>query len=95
MNVLIVVAALVLAGCATTPAVAPKVVTEIRTVEKLVPVQTPCLRADEIPPHPPKVMKPDADVRGLAAGAAAELRAWEIYYGRTNALLRSCAKESK
>jgi hypothetical protein len=79
---------LLVASCATTPV--PKVLTEVKTVEVRVPVRTPCLKAEEIPPHPPYVMRVDADVRGLAAGATAELREWENYYSKVDILLRSC-----
>jgi len=44
MNKLPILIAALLAGCATTD-VAPEVITETRTIEKLVPVLTPC---DEI-----------------------------------------------
>jgi hypothetical protein len=70
----------------------PKVVTEVKTVEVQVPVRTACLTPEEIPPHPARVMRPEADVRGLAAGAVVELRAWEIYYEKVNVLLAGCAK---
>ena len=79
---------LLIAGCSTPP----KVVTEVRTVEVQVPVRTACIAPAEIPPHPIRAMRPEADVRGLAAGAVVELRAWEIYYERVNILLAGCAK---
>ena len=83
-------ALLLLAGCSAT--VPPRVVTEVKTVEVRVPVRVACLTPEEVPPHPAYVMKATADVRGLAAGAAAELRAWEGYYARADALLRACAQ---
>ena len=80
---------LALAGCSTAP---QKVLTEVKTVEIKVPVRVACLTVDEIPARPTRVMKTDADVRGLAAGAVAELRGWEVYYERADALLKSCTQ---
>lgn len=80
--------ATLLAGCSAT--VPPRVVTEVKTVEVRVPVRVACLTAEEIPARPTRVMRADADVRGLAAGAVAELRGWEAYYERADALLKSC-----
>lgn len=88
MKPLLCCALLLLAGCSAT--VPPKVLTEVKTVEVRVPVRVPCLTAEEVPPHPAYVMRANADVRGLAAGAAAELRSWEAYYARADALLRGC-----
>ena len=76
-----------LAGCSTVP---QTVVTEVRTVEVQVPVRVACLKPDEIPARPAAVMRPQADVRGLAAGAVAELRAWEVYYAKADALMKGC-----
>jgi hypothetical protein len=81
---------LMLAGCATTPPVAPKILTEVKTVTVQVPVRVACLTDKDIPARPTRVMKADADVRGLAAGAVAELRAWEAYYAKADALLKGC-----
>lgn len=81
---------LLLAGCSAT--VPPRVVTEVKTVEVQVPVRAPCLSAEEIPARPPRVMRPDADIRGLAAGAVAELREWDIYGAKADALMRSCTQ---
>jgi hypothetical protein len=64
--------------------------TEVKTVEIQVPVRVACLKADEIPARPASVMRPQADVRGLAAGAVAELRAWELYYSKADALMKGC-----
>lgn len=75
-----------LAGCATPQTV----VTEVKTVEIKVPVRVSCLNVADIPAKPEKIMKADADVRGLAAGAVAQLREWEVYYAKTDALLRGC-----
>ena len=88
MRAMILVAVL-LTGCATAP---QKVVTEVKTVEVRVPVRVACLTVEEIPARPARVMRSDADVRGLAAGAVAELRGWESYYAKADALLRSCVK---
>lgn len=81
-------ALLLLAGCSAT--VPPKVVTEVKTVEVQVPVRVSCLKAEDIPAHPVYVIKATADVRGLAAGAAAELRAWESYYAKADAVMKGC-----
>ena len=88
MKKLIAFSAIMLSACATPP----KVVTEVRTVEVQVPVRTACIAPAEIPPHPIRAMRPEADVRGLAAGAVVELRAWELYYERVNILLAGCTK---
>jgi type IV pilus biogenesis protein CpaD/CtpE len=82
-----VIVALLLSGCALTP---PKVVTEVKTVEISVPTRVPCLSAEQIPKKPARVISPQADIRGLSAGAVAELRAWEGYYLIADALLKSC-----
>ena len=78
---------LLLAGCSTVP---QKVVTEVKTVEIKVPVRVSCLTAEDIPAHPARIMRANADVRGLAAGAVAELRAWEAYYARADAVMKGC-----
>ena len=86
-KLIVLLAAVTLAGCSTVP---QKVLTEVKTVEVRVPVRVACLTVEEIPARPMRVMKADADVRGLAAGAVAELRSWEGYYERADALLKSC-----
>lgn len=78
----------ILAGCAAT--VPPKVTTEVRTVEIKVPVRVPCIKADEIPAKPARIIKADADYKGLAAGAVAELREWEVFYVKADALMKGC-----
>jgi hypothetical protein len=80
---------LAIAGCSTAP---QKVVTEVKTVEIRVPVRVACLTAEEVPARPARVMQPNADVRGLAAGAVAELRGWEVYYAKADAIMRSCTQ---
>jgi hypothetical protein len=86
---IVLLTAMTLAGCVTAP---QKVLTEVRTVEIKVPVRVACLKVEEVPPKPPRVMRVDADVKGLAAGAVAELREWESYYAKADALLRSCTQ---
>ena len=86
---LIVVAVLwAMAGCVAT--VPPKVVTEVRTVEIKVPVREKCLKAEEVPAKPPKIIKADADYKGLSAGAVADLKKWEAYYAIADAVMKGC-----
>jgi hypothetical protein len=86
---LIVVAVLwAMTGCVAT--VPPKVVTEVRTVEIKVPVREKCLKAEELPTKPQKVIKADADYKGLSAGAVADLTEWKAYYEKADALMKGC-----
>ena len=78
---------LVLSACSSAPT---KVVTEVKTVEVSVPVRVPCIAAADVPARPARLLRADADIRGLAAGAAAELRAWEVYGARADAVMRGC-----
>ena len=87
MRPLTLFALLLLAGCSTVP---QKVVTEVKTVEIKVPVRVSCLIAEDIPARPVRIMRANADVRGLAAGAVAELRAWEAYYARADVVMKGC-----
>ena len=80
-------AALLLAACSSAPA---RLTTEVKTVEVSVPVRVACIAPEDVPARPARVLRADADIRGLAAGAVAELRAWELYYDRADALLRGC-----
>ena len=80
-------AVLLLAACSSAPT---KVVTEVRTVEVSVPVRVPCLAAEDVPARPVRLLRADADIRGLAAGAVAELRGWEAYYAKADAVMKGC-----
>lgn len=80
-------AVLLLAACSSAPT---KVVTEVKTVEVSVPVRVACIAPEDVPERPARLLRADADIRGLAAGAAAELRAWEVYGAKADAALRSC-----
>jgi hypothetical protein len=88
MRISLLIVGALLTGCVAT--VPPKVVTEIKTVEVQVPVRVPCLKAEEIPPRPTKVIKPNADYKGLSAGAVADLKAWETYQGKADAMMKGC-----
>ena len=86
MRLIALCACCLLASCASPP----KVLTEVKQVEVRVPVRVTCLTASEIPEKPSRAAKPEQDVRGLAASAVAELRAWEAYYLRADSLLKGC-----
>ena len=88
MRLLPYCALLLLTACSAT--VPPRVVTEVKTVEVSVPVRVACLAAEDIPARPARLLRADADIRGLAAGAAAELRMWEAYYAKADAVLKGC-----
>lgn len=90
MRLIAFCAAFLLASCAATP---QKVVTEVKQVEVRVPVRVVCLKPDEIPAKPQRLAKAEHDVTALAASAVAELRAWEVYYARADALMRGCTKD--
>lgn len=89
--VLILLAA-ALAGCsAGNVRPAPEVVVETRTVEVKVPVRVACIAAADVPTIPPTAMRPDGDLRQLAAGAASDVYALADYAAKADALLRSCS----
>lgn len=87
----ILAAALALSACATTAPTPPReVVVQTRTVEIKVPVRVPCIAAEDVPAVPPTALRPDGDLRQLAAGAASDVYALAEYAARADALLRSC-----
>lgn len=86
-----VLAACVVAGCATEPQ--RPVVAEIRTVEVRVPIPVPCVASDKIPERPRTALpEASADIARKAAGASAEVRALDQQNKELRALLLACAK---
>lgn len=80
---------LALAACSSMPVVPP--VPAIQTVMVDKPVPVACVTADQLPTVPISPMPdPSADVRQLAAGAAADLRLQVAYAAELRALLLAC-----
>ncbi len=76
----IILAALALAACAPKPPVT-------------VAVPVPCLRADQVPPVPPRLPQPaPADARDALDLALASLADWKAYGAVADPLLRACAE---
>lgn len=89
-----VLAALVLAGCATTEP-ARKPLLEVRTIEVPKIIKEPCLAAGDIEPLPKSAMPPgSAGIDQKASGAAADATALYELAKRQQDLLRACAKLS-
>lgn len=83
---LIVVA---LTGCATTPA--PPVLFSAPSIEVRIPIPISCIDAADIPTIPPTALRPDADLRALAAQVAIDVLALQQYAEKVAALLAQCA----
>lgn len=87
-----ILAALALAGCATTgPA---PIQTSTRTVEIRVPVPVPCFKEEDRPvmPPPTPIDIDNATVDQLAAAIAADKLADEIYAAKVDAIFLLCQK---
>lgn len=85
------IAALALAGCATSPTPPPAIVVKTERVE--VPIPTPCVDADQIPAMPPRVgdrLTGDA-ARDLDVVAASAIRL-RAALGKALALLGACGR---
>ena len=88
MRAIVLLAATIVAGCATTSE--PIVRTEYREVQ--VPVLQRCVDAKDIPAPPKTAMNPKGDTKQLAAGAAVDLLELEAYSARLRARLQECAR---
>lgn len=84
----VAIAAMTITGCASTPAV----VERVRVNEVRVPVVTRCIDVDKIPAAPKTAMKPEGDVKQLAAGAAVDILTLEEQNAQMRALLNGCAR---
>lgn len=79
------IAAVLLAGCATKP------LPRVETVTVKVPVPVPCLDAAQIPPRPVKPAMP-ADAIAALAVAMGWLADWDSYGATVEPMLKGCAK---
>jgi hypothetical protein len=78
-----------LAGCATNPTA---VVERTQVVREAVPVAVACVTTADVEALPVTAMRRDADVRGLAAGAAVDVHALEELARRQRVMLLACAQ---
>jgi hypothetical protein len=91
MRLAIACASILLVGCATDlPAPEPR--TTVVTVK--VPTPVPCLKPEDIPkvPTPTPVDAANATTDQLAAAAAADLMALDLYAKTADPLLQACSK---
>lgn len=82
---LLLIAAILLSGCAS----APPLFTGVRTVEVKVPVPVPCI--DTVPTPPRTEMPTQGDINQLAAGLELDVRAMDAYIELVDKMLRECA----
>lgn len=75
-------------GCATQQA---PLVTEVRTVDKPVPVVSKCLKESDIPAVPRTNFIKGGNIESNAAAASADLRDLAQYADKADAVLRQCA----
>lgn len=80
-------AALLLAGCATTQ----PVVTRTQVQEVPVVIVQRCIDTKDIPERPQTHMVPNGDVQQNAAGAVLDLHELDLYIDKLLALLNNCA----
>ena len=88
MRAIAILAATMMAGCATTTE--PIVRTEYREVQ--IPVLQRCVDAKDIPEPPKTAMNPKGDTKQLAAGAAVDILELEVYSEKLRARLQECAR---
>lgn len=88
----ILLANILLAGCAITPPAPPEVRTQV--VEVKVPVPIPCFLEDERPilPPPSAIDIDNATVDQLGAALAADAEALDLYTKIVDALFLKCSK---
>jgi hypothetical protein len=93
ISTLLILTALLVAGCATSTPPPPKVVSGVTTVEPIrIPVLVPCLTRDQIPPPPATWMNPAASGWHNELAARIDLKQFDEYLVRSQTLMWSCVK---
>lgn len=90
MKLIVFSLSLLLTACATTDV--PLVKEAPPPNEVKVIIRTSCVKPEDIPPIPSTAMPRDGDIKQKAAGATADVLAFEEYAQRADALLKSCAR---
>lgn len=90
---LLPIIAIALAGCATTPAAPPPLLSKVETVTIRVPVPIPCVDAAEKPRIPPTNMRPGAGGEQQYNQLRADLDDFKEYAIKADAIMTSCQKK--